>query len=293
MEKLIRFDWAIKHILRNKANFDILEGFLSALLNEDLKVIRLLESESNKQNDTDKSNRVDLLVENGKGELILIEVQVESQADFFHRLAYAAAKLLTEYLQQGQPYEKLKKVIVVGIVYYNLGQGKDYLYYGSTSFVGIHDHDLLGLSEEHQAQLQVSEVRKIFPEYHVIRVEKFTDDVQSAIDEWIYMLKHSEVKPEFRAKHIQEASTKLRELSLSAEERRAYDDFLQDLMYQASMERSRWIAGWAAGKAEGKAEGAEEATRLIAKTLLDQGIAPSVVAASTGLTIEQLQALAA
>ncbi|MEZ4729435.1 MAG: Rpn family recombination-promoting nuclease/putative transposase [Caldilineaceae bacterium] len=131
MEKLIRFDWAIKHILRNKANFDILEGFLSALLNEELKVIRLLESESNKQNDTDKSNRVDLLVENGKGELILIEVQVEGQADFFHRLAYAAAKLLTEYLQQGQPYEKLKKVIVVGIVYCNLGQGKDYLYYGS------------------------------------------------------------------------------------------------------------------------------------------------------------------
>lgn len=287
MEKLIRFDWALKHILRDKANFDILEGFLSALLNEDLKVIRLLESESNKANDADKSNRVDLLVENGKGELILIEVQVESQPDFFHRLAFGAAKLLTAYLQQGQPYEKLKKVIVVGIVYFNLGQGKDYLYYGSTSFVGVHEKDILGLSEEHQGQFQVSSVSKIFPEFHIIRVAKFSDEVQSAIDEWIYMLKHSEVKPEFRAKHIQDASEKLHTLRLSVEERRAYNSFLEDLMYQASMERTRWIEGWSKGKAEGIAE----AKQLIAKALLEQGIALPVVAATTGLTIAQLQAL--
>lgn len=284
MEKLIRFDWAIKHILRDKANFDILEGFLSALLNEDIKVIRLLESESNKTNDADKSNRVDLLVENGKGELILIEVQVESQADFFHRLAFGAGKLLAEYLQQGQPYEKLKKVIIVGIVYFNLGQGKDYLYYGSTSFVGVHENDVLGLSEEHQTLFGVKEVCKIFPEYHLIRVAKFSDAVQNAIDEWIYMLKHSEIKPEFRARHIQDASAKLRALSLSPEERQAYDDFLEDLRYEASMERSRWIDGWSIGVAETK--------RQIASTLLEQGVALPVIVASTGLTLEQVQVLA-
>jgi len=27
--KLIRFDWAMKNLLRDKANFDVLEGFLS------------------------------------------------------------------------------------------------------------------------------------------------------------------------------------------------------------------------------------------------------------------------
>lgn len=27
MTKLVRFDWAIKYLLRNKANFDILECF--------------------------------------------------------------------------------------------------------------------------------------------------------------------------------------------------------------------------------------------------------------------------
>ena len=47
MDKLIRFDWAIKKLLRHKANFDILEGFLSVLFHNNVKVINLLESESN------------------------------------------------------------------------------------------------------------------------------------------------------------------------------------------------------------------------------------------------------
>ena len=62
MTRLIRFDWALKNILREKANFEILEGFLSELLRTDVKIDSILESESNKENDEDKSNRVDILV---------------------------------------------------------------------------------------------------------------------------------------------------------------------------------------------------------------------------------------
>ncbi len=34
--KHIRFDWAMKRLLRNKANFEVLEGFMSELLYEDI-----------------------------------------------------------------------------------------------------------------------------------------------------------------------------------------------------------------------------------------------------------------
>ena len=37
--QLVRFDWAIKKLLRSKANFGILEGFLSELLKQDLKIL--------------------------------------------------------------------------------------------------------------------------------------------------------------------------------------------------------------------------------------------------------------
>jgi len=99
--KLVRFDWAIKYLLRNKANFDVLEGFLSAVLNRSVKVLNLLESESNKQDKGDKLNRVDLLVKADNEELILVEVQVESEVDFFHRITYGTAKLINYLFQPG------------------------------------------------------------------------------------------------------------------------------------------------------------------------------------------------
>ena len=71
MKNLIRFDWAVKRLLRNKANFVILEGFLSELLGEDIFIQEILESESNKDNKYAKFNRVDLLVKNLKGELMV------------------------------------------------------------------------------------------------------------------------------------------------------------------------------------------------------------------------------
>jgi predicted transposase/invertase (TIGR01784 family) len=74
-KKHIRFDWAAKRILRSKANYVILEGFLSELLKEDIKIKTLLGEESNKDSEKDKSNRVDILIENSKGEIIIVEIQ--------------------------------------------------------------------------------------------------------------------------------------------------------------------------------------------------------------------------
>ncbi|MDI6735443.1 MAG: PD-(D/E)XK nuclease family transposase, partial [bacterium] len=92
MKRLIRFDWAVKKLLRSKANFDVLEGFLSELLKEDITIKNILEGEGNKETAEDKFNRVDLLVENSKGEILIIEVQVEDQLDYLQRLIYGTAK---------------------------------------------------------------------------------------------------------------------------------------------------------------------------------------------------------
>ena len=82
MRKLISFDWAIKKLLRSKANFDILEGFLGELLFSDITIVEILESESNKENRLDKQNRVDIKVKDSAGKLILIEVQFSREQDY-------------------------------------------------------------------------------------------------------------------------------------------------------------------------------------------------------------------
>ncbi len=279
MEQLIRFDWAIKKLLRDKANFDILEGFLSAMLHEDVTVVNLLESESNQEDETDKLNRVDLLVENATHDLILIEVQVKSEQDYFHRIAYGAAKLLTEYLAKGQAYKHLKKVISVSITYFNLGVGKDYLYYGSTQFLGVHKQDTLLLTRAQQKLFGFPTVNKIFPEYYVIRVGKFSDEIHEAIDEWIYMLKHNEIKPEFTAKNIQTASEKLRVMNLDEAQRKAYDQFLNNQSYQSSM---LWSS-----REEGKREGKEDTAR----TMLADGVSVEQIMKYTGLRRDEVDQL--
>ena len=118
MKQLIRFDWAIKKILRSKANFSILEGFLSVLLKEQITIKKILESEGNKNTAQDKFNRLDILVENQKSELIIIEVQVEDQLDYLQRMLYGTAKLITEYIKESEPYKTIKKVISINILFF-------------------------------------------------------------------------------------------------------------------------------------------------------------------------------
>lgn len=74
-DRYIRFDWAVKRLLRNKANFGVLEGFLTVLLNEPIRIVEILESEGNQQRENEKFNRVDIKARNSKDEIIIVEVQ--------------------------------------------------------------------------------------------------------------------------------------------------------------------------------------------------------------------------
>ena len=87
-------------MLRHKANFDILEGFLSELLEEEIKIKQILDSESNKETEDDKYNRVDILVENSKNELVIIEVQNSKEYDYFRRMLLEQPRPLPSILKK-------------------------------------------------------------------------------------------------------------------------------------------------------------------------------------------------
>lgn len=233
-KKLIRFDWAVKKLLRNKANFVVLEGFLSELLFDDIRIERILESESNQDNEDDKFNRVDILTQNSKGELIIVEIQNTYEIDFFHRMAYGASKALTENLDLGQQYSEIKKVISINVVYFDLGQGEDYVYKGRTIFYGLHQNDVLGLSKIQKETFTKQEVADIFPEFYIIKVNQFNDVAKDTLDEWIYFLKNSEVKNEFKAKGLKEAREVLDYMSLPKDDVYGYNRYLDYLHYKAS-----------------------------------------------------------
>jgi predicted transposase/invertase (TIGR01784 family) len=293
MKKHIRFDWAIKRLLRQKANFGILEGFLSELLKEDVVISEILESESNKEREDSKFNKIDILVKNTADDLMLIEVQNERERDFFHRMNFGQAKLLTEHIAEGEEYEKIKKIFSINIVYFNLGLGKDYVYIGSTNFVGMHAGDVLDLNASQKKAYPASKVSDIFTTYYLLKVNKFDDLAKDTLDEWIYFLKNNEIKDEFKAKGLREAKEKLRVDNLPESEKKSYEKYLdskriEQNVYKTALAEGRELAEQQVKKAE---ERAEESRRQKEKAQAEEMKMLSVtvqVLHESGMDVEQI-----
>ncbi len=276
MRNTIRFDWAIKRLLRNKANFGILEGFLSELLGEDIIIDGILESESNKQSIDNKMNRVDLLVRDSKGALIIIEVQSNYTHDYLARILFGVSKLMVDNMDKGMEYSRIKKVISVNIVYFDLGHGSDYIYHGTTNFVGIYKNDILSLSNHEQIVFQAEEIPQIYPEYYIIKVNKFDGVAKNTLDEWIDFLKNEEVKEGTKAKGLQEAKEKLDILKLSKAEMEEYESDLDAWRDYASSMSTSFLSGRLEGQKDEKTE--------IARNCLQNGMSIEMTAKITGLT---------
>lgn len=309
---LIHFDWAMKRLLRDKSNYVVLEGFLSTLLEEDIRICKFLESESNQADALDKFNRADILVEDTKGELLIIEVQNNRELDYFHRMLYGVSKTVSEYIGLGDAYSKIRKVYSINIVYFDLGQGKDYVYHGKTFFRGLHDpEDILHLSVRQQELFVGKEAGDLFPEYYVLRVNEFDRIASTPLDEWIQFLKTGEIDKGATAKGLPEARERLRVDALSTEEKQAYYREMEALRYQKSVIETGRIEGKEEGRAEGREEGRMEGRmegrlegRLegkmegkleeqlrIARNMKSAGIAADAIAAVTGLPMDEVEKL--
>jgi predicted transposase/invertase (TIGR01784 family) len=280
VRKLISFDWAIKKILRSKANFEILEGFLSELLFDEIKITEILESESNKDSVDDKFNRLDIKVKNSKFEIILIEIQYNRELDYLQRMLYGSSRVIVEHIKESEAYAKIVKVISINILYFDLGVGDDYIYKGTTSFTGLHNNSVLTLNASQSELYKTERVEKIFPEYYLIRINNFDDIAKDSLDEWIYFLKNEEIKDSFKAKGLNKAKEILDYLKCSDQERREYEYYKESLHYQASMYESTYVVGKIEGKIEGKLE--------TAKAMLAEGLDIKLIVKMTGLTEEMI-----
>lgn len=281
--QLVRFDWAMKHLLRDKANYSVLEGFLSVLLNEKVTIKQILSSQSNQATEDDKYNDVDILVENTKGELIIIEVQNTKEYDYFHRILYGTSKIIAEYIKEGKAYSDVKKVISITIAYFDLGQGDDYVYHGTNTFRGIHKNDLLTLSDKQKELYNRQHVFEIYPEYWIIKAGIFDEEqVHDELDEWIYFFKTGEVKDEFTAQGLAEAEAKekLNKLKLTPEERKEYEAFLERLRKIASLQQTEM---------EDVKDLIKEAVYNIVIELWKLNISIENIATATKLTVEQVE----
>lgn len=297
--KYVRFDWAVKRMLRDKANYGVLEGLITVLLGQKITITAILESEANQDQVDDKYNRVDIKALNAAGEIILVEVQLTRQLYYLERILYGVAKTLTEHIKLGHLYNEVKKVYHISIVYFDLGQGADYLYHGQTRFIGVHTHDELQVNTKEENVIHMKTPAQVFPEYFIIRVNEFNAIAKTPIEEWLDYLKNGHIKDDTQVPGLNEAKEKLQVMTMTAAERMAYDRHLDAIMVQEDVLSTAKIEGRAEGRvegraegrvegrAEGRAEGMEEANRENARKMKLLGISADVITKVTGLSIEE------
>ncbi|MDR2729051.1 MAG: Rpn family recombination-promoting nuclease/putative transposase, partial [Chitinispirillales bacterium] len=207
---IVSFDYAIKYLLRDKADFVILSGFLSELLGRKVEVTAILESESNKIDMAEKTNRIDLKAQINNGEIAVFEIQFLRAVDFFGKVLYGVSRAVVEQVSVSKLYD-IKKVYSINIAYHNLGAAREYLFTGKFGgFRGVNFEDeTIPFAQTRGLAPESGFMADIHPEYYLILPEMFDEHLRSRFDEWVYLLKNSAVRSDFAAAGIKEASVKL------------------------------------------------------------------------------------
>jgi len=237
------------------------------------------------------------MVTNSKGELIIIEIQFNSERDYFHRILYGASKAIAERMELTEPWSQVKKVISVNIVYFDLGRGEDYIYHGKTEFKGLHANDRLELSSKQRSLFKKRYPEEIFPDYFVIKVNKFDNNAKNTLDQWVYFLKNEEIKDSFNAKGLKEAKKKLDIMKLPKKEQIQYKKYIEarihDLSEAETIKQDLEFA---------KKEGIEQERRVqeerrksdkikTAKKMLLKKFDIETISELTGLSMQEIQEL--
>ena len=306
-DKYIRFDWAVKRLLRNKANFGVLEGFLTVLLGESIHIVEILESEGNQQCESDKFNRVDIKARNSKDEIIIVEVQNTREIYYLERILFGVAKAITEHIELGNLYSEVKKVYSVSILYFDIGKGNDYLYHGQNTFVGVHTGDFLEVSTKEKNAIVRKLPSEIFPEYFLIRVNEFNKVAVTPLEEWIEYLKTGVIRPDTKAPGLEEARRKLIYYNMNRAEQLAYDEHINAVMIQNDVLTTAAEEGRQEGREEGRQEGREEGRlegrleglaagrqeekKETARNMKKLNVSFDIIHRVTGLSIEEIDKL--
>src|SRR6185437_4054902 len=295
-EQLISFDYAMKYILRDKSDYSIIEGFLSALLAtanyKPVKVKAFLETESNKDEKRGKRILADMVVEDTDGVQYIIEIERNEKYNFMHKACFSSSRVIVDSIGQGQDYLKIVKVIHISLLYFDIGGSS--LYHGKTIIRDVNRGEKLKLHLKSENG-STYDLIDILPEYFLISIPAFHDEIHQSIDEWLYMMKHEAIKDDFKEKYIKLAAERLNFLKMSLEEQAYYMRYKIEMIDVREEFHTQYIKGEAKGRAEGKAEGmaegrAEEKLEM-AKAMFLQGIPADVIASISGLPLDTLAKL--
>jgi predicted transposase/invertase (TIGR01784 family) len=305
---LISFDYAIKYLLKDKGGYEIVEGFISALLKsqgyKNVKIVALLDTESNKEDSKSKRSLADLIVEDEEHQKYIIEIDRNLQYSFIHKSLFNTSRLIVDNLSEGTDFSKIVKVFHISILYFPVGNGP--VHHGQTIIRDIESNERLTVHITDPKTDKVIDATGILPEYFFISIPLFNGRLEKEIDDWLYVMKHDAVPAQFHSPYMEKVADKLSILKMTPEERDSYYYYMKqiytdrDELY-AAIDKGR-KEGREEGKEEGKKEGREqgleegeqkllETKKQIAKNFLLLGLDVQNISQATGLAISEIDCL--
>ncbi|TDG95720.1 Rpn family recombination-promoting nuclease/putative transposase [Cardinium endosymbiont of Culicoides punctatus] len=295
MKDIISFDYAIKYLLKDKNDYDIVEGFISAIIGSQgykpVKIKSLLESESNRESKLLKRSIADAIVEDEQGNNYIIEIDRSYTKSFLHKACFNTSHLIVDHLGSNQKFLEIKKVFHINLLYFSFKDIKSPLHHGKVVFHEIDkDHPI----DMHfmDRGMCTFDAYNIFPEYFVISIPLFDDVIKQELDEWLYVMKHSKVEEDFKSPYMQKVAERLNVLKMSDEELERYNAYMHAVMkehdYLVSAEAKGKEEGEKIGLEKGKIEGKIEERYTTALKMLQLNIDIDTIADITTLSKEEI-----
>ena len=315
-----RVDVAFKKIFGVEENKDILISLLNSIVSEEDQIddLELLNPYNERNFKKDKSSVLDIKARNKHDRTyFLIEMQFANEMDYVKRGLYGWARVYSNQLDSGMKYKSLNRTIAIHIL----------------NFTFIDYNKVPGWTEtapnkyHHRFVLRDKETNiEIFKdiEIHTIELQKFAaidaedlphvmSQVKDMLDKWVAvltkyeMLDIKELPVEINTPEIKKAVRVMREMSMSRNERQAYEARLDFLRMESSAFDKKHSEGKEEGLKEGLKEGRKEGLKegtekgreegiketriLTAKTMLSEGLDINIISKVTGIAIAELKEL--
>jgi len=287
---LISFDFAIKYLLKNKGDYDIIEGFISALFAAQgyppVKINALLDSESAMESRELKKSIADLVVEDIEGNKYIVEIDRAYTPNFVHKACFNTSRLVVDSISGNQDYTNIKKVFHISLLYFNVKILESAICHAKTIMHQIDTAHPIDVRIANQGLVMFNSPN-ILPEYFFISVPKFNNIIHQEIDEWLYVMKNSDVKKDFKSPYMAKVASRLAVLKMNDQERNEYFHYLKEAVHS----QDTLNAAKNQGIAEGKLEGEINKSIEIALEMLSDGQSIDKIVKYTKLTEEQIKNL--
>lgn len=305
VERYVNFytDFAFKKLFGTEMNKELLISFLNALLHgrEEIKDIRYLNAEKLVTQEYDRRAVFDVYCTNEKGEYFIVEMQKGEQQFFKDRSIYYSTFAIREQAPKGVWNYGLKGIYTIGILNFSVYPDSEDYY--------------------HEVKLVDLATREVFYErltFIYLEMPKFTkeeDKLETLFDKWMYAIRNLPSLLECPRALQEKIFTHLFEAAeiakFNRQERYEYEESLKNyrdwfsVMETAKMKGKKegieeglkqgmekgHALGLEEGKELGRAEGEKRKALDIARMLKSNGVDFSIIAQSTGLSVDEIGAI--